>query len=174
MGSLAAVVHRINSYSSIPGWLRSLCYTVAFNSQVPFAGLAGVRIRELNNERAVVTLGNKLRIRNHIGSPHAAAMALTAETATGSLFAMNIGSGSLPLCKHMNVSFTRRAKGSIKAVASLSTDQIQVMGSMEKGEVIVPVLVTDESGEEPLRAEFCWAWVPRTRTKSGGAGSGGN
>ena len=34
---------------------------------------------------------------------------------------------------------------------------------VDKGEVVVPVTVTDASGEEPIQCEFIWAWVPSQR-----------
>ncbi len=33
------------------------------------------------------------------------------------------------------------------------------MQTTEKGETLVQVLVTDESGEAPIQCEMLWAWV---------------
>jgi hypothetical protein len=35
--------------------------------------------------------------------------------------------------------------------------------TMDKGEVTVPVTITDESGGEPIQCEMVWAWVPKAR-----------
>ena len=35
--------------------------------------------------------------------------------------------------------------------------------SQDKGEVVVPVTITDASGESPIQAEMTWAWVPKKR-----------
>ena len=32
-----------------------------------------------------------------------------------------------------------------------------------KGDVVVPVIVTDESGEQPIQCAMTWAWVPKKR-----------
>ena len=33
----------------------------------------------------------------------------------------------------------------------------------DKGDFAVPVKVTDEDGEEPIKCQFVWAWVPKKR-----------
>ena len=33
----------------------------------------------------------------------------------------------------------------------------------DKGDVLVDVVVTDESGESPIVCEMVWAWVPKKR-----------
>ena len=42
-------------------------------------------------------------------------------------------------------------------------EQVEAIRTLEKGEVTVPVTITDSSGSEPIRAEMVWAWVPRER-----------
>ena len=37
------------------------------------------------------------------------------------------------------------------------------MQSQDKGEVVVPVVIKDESGEQPIQAEMTWAWVPKKK-----------
>ncbi|CAM9607527.1 unnamed protein product [Scytosiphon promiscuus] len=135
-----------------------------FNSQVKLAGTAGVRVEELTAQRSVVKIKNVRRVQNHIGSVHACGMALAAESATGILVGMSVPDSRLPLCKSMNVDFTRLSKaGDLTAVATLSEDQLTAIQDQEKGETNVQVTVTDASGKEPIRAEFVWAWVPKRR-----------
>ena len=57
----------------------------------------------------------------------------------------------------------RRAKGDLRAVATLSDSEIERIESSDKGEVTVPVVVTDSEGKEPIKAEMVWAWVPKKR-----------
>ncbi|MFN5349252.1 MAG: hypothetical protein ACK5A0_06910 [Polaromonas sp.] len=45
--------------------------------------------------------------------------------------------------------------------AKLRYEEMSV--STTKGEVTVPVTVTDESGNQPIACEFIWAWVPSQR-----------
>lgn len=66
-----------------PRRLRSRSLTLLLGSQVRFAGTARVRIHELGQERAILSLKNRRPVQNHIKGIHAAAMALLAESASG-------------------------------------------------------------------------------------------
>jgi len=88
-------------------------------------------------------------------------MALLAETATGFVVGMNLPDDKLPLIKSLKVDYQKRTKGDMRAVATLSNEQIQLIRTTPKGEVLVPVVVTDESGQEPIQCEMLWAWVPK-------------
>jgi len=92
---------------------------------------------------------------------HAAAMALLAETATGFVVGVNLSDDKLPLIKSLHVDFKRRTVGDMRAVASLSEEQVAMIRSNPKGELLVPVTVTDESGEEPIQCQMLWAWVSK-------------
>ena len=47
------------------------------------------------------------------------------------------------------------------AVAKVSDEQIKRMQNEDKGDFLVDVCVTDESGEEPIICQMNWAWVPK-------------
>ena len=59
-----------------------------------------------------------------------------------------------------------RARGALRAVATLTDDQRALMQQSDKGEVQVQVTVTDETGAEPVQCEFTWAWIPSSRPKN--------
>ena len=67
------------------------------------------------------------------------------------------------MIKTLRVDYKKRAKGGLRAVATLTDEQIQRMKSESKGEVRVAVTVTDESGREPIECEMIWAWTPKRR-----------
>jgi hypothetical protein len=46
-------------------------------------------------------------------------------------------------------------------VATLTDEQIELMQTTEKGDINVQVVVTDETGIEPVKCEMVWAWVPK-------------
>ena len=93
----------------------------------------------------------------------AAAMALLAETATGFCVGMNLPDDKLPLIKTLKVDYLKRASGDMQAVAQLRPEQIQQILTQDKGEVTVPVTITDSSGQAPIACEMIWAWVPKAR-----------
>lgn len=147
----------------LPAALHSPALSLLFGSQVKFAGTAKVRVHELTQTRAVMSLANKRKVQNHIQGVHAAAMALLAESATGFLVGMNVPDDKLPLIKSLKVDYLKRAVGGLRAEASLTPEQIQAIHSQDKGEVLVAVQVTDDSGNQPIQCEMLWAWVSKKR-----------
>jgi len=88
-------------------------------------------------------------------------MALLAETATGFVVGMNLPDDTLPLLKSMHIDYLKRAKGGLRAEASLTLGQRQDIVGSPKGDVLVACKITDEAGNEPIRTEMVWAWVPK-------------
>src|SRR3546814_8217460 len=70
---------------------------------------------------------------------------------------------SSDLLKAMHIDYQRRARGALRATATLSPAQRARIAADEKGELVVPVQVEDESGEAPIAATMTWAWVPKKR-----------
>lgn len=151
----------VSKFTFLPPPLRSTVVSGIFGRVVPFVGTSGLRYEELSPERVVVSIRNRRAVQNHIHGVHAAAMALLAETATGFAVGMNLPDDKLPLIKSLKVDYLKRSQGDMRAVATLSPEQVEQIRNTPKGEVLVPVIVTDESGEEPVRCEMLWAWVPK-------------
>jgi acyl-coenzyme A thioesterase PaaI-like protein len=147
----------------LPAPLARKARTLLMRRMVPFVGTAKLDIEELSATRAVVLVKNRGRVRNHIGSVHAAAMVLMVETATGFVVAMSVPDARTPVIKSMKVEFKKRAKGALRAEASLTAEQVELIRSTEKGETSVLVKVVDETGNEPIQCEMIWAWTPRRR-----------
>ncbi|WP_043112220.1 DUF4442 domain-containing protein [Solimonas flava] len=149
--------------AALPGPLRRRATTLLFNSQVRFAGTAGLRFETLSEEQAVVVVRNRGKVQNHIGGVHAAAMALLAETATGAVFGMNVPDDRLPLLKCMHIDYVKRAQGDLRAIATLDAAPRARIVAEARGDLVVPVTITDAAGESPIVATMTWAWVPKKR-----------
>ena len=149
--------------SRLPASVRSWVTSLVLGKAVPLVGTASLRFEEISHARVVVSIRNRRKVQNHIHGVHAAAMALLAETATGFCVGMNVPDDKLPLIKTLKVDYLKRAVGDLKAVAQLRPEQIQQIVTLDKGEVTVPVSITDESGQEPIACEMVWAWVPKKR-----------
>ncbi len=156
MNRLEKTVQKLDKY---PKWILSK----AIGSTVKFVGTAGTDFEEMTKDRVIVSLKNRKKVRNHIGQIHAAAMVLIAETATGMVVGMNVPDDKLPLMKKLEAKYVRRSKGRMRAEAWLTEEQKEQIRTQEKGEVLVPVKVTDESGEEPVICQMLWAWIPKKR-----------
>lgn len=142
----------------LPGPLRTRALSLALGNAVPFVGTAGIDIVELTQARCSAVLTNGRAVRNHIGGLHAAAMTLLAETVTGLVVGMNVPDDRVPVVKSLSVDFKKRAKGNLRAVATLTDAQRAEMQAAEKGELEVAVTLTDDAGVEPLTAKMVWAW----------------
>ena len=154
---------RVASMKKVPASLQPWLISKLLGSVVPLVGTAGLRFEEITSERVVVSIRNRRPVQNHIKGVHAAAMALLAETATGFCVGMNLPDDKLPLIKTMKVDYLKRSVGNMKAVAQLRPEQIEQMFTQDKGEVLVPVVITDDSGQSPIACEMTWAWVPKVR-----------
>lgn len=156
----------VNFANKMPQGVGQFILTRAFNSQVKLAGTASLKILGTDGKSVTFFQENKKKVQNHIGSVHAAAMVLLAESATGFIVGINLPGDKLPLIKSMNLDYVKRASGDMKATASLTNEQIQLMQTSEKGEVLVKVVVTDENDIEPVIAQMLWAWVPKKKSMS--------
>ena len=152
----------------MPAFARPWFRSVVLGRAVPFTGTAKLRYEEMSASSVQIFVANQPKVRNHIGGVHAMASTLAAETATGMVMGMNVRDDCLPVVKDMRVQFKKRGQGAMRAVATLTDAQRELIRSTTKGEVTVPVTVTDESGNQPIECEFIWAWIPSTRpTKQG-------
>lgn len=159
---------RVAQLKVLPSGVRRLIINRTFGRRVRFAGTAGVQFDELSENRVIAFLSDARKVQNHIGTVHAAAMALLAESATGAVFAMNVPDTHVPLLRQMHVDYTKRAQGGLRAVATLSEATRERIRTENRGEIEVPVTVTDAAGSEPLQASMTWAWVSKSEEARSG------
>lgn len=156
----------VKATSKLPKGIQSTILSKAFGRVVPMVGTAKLRYVEVTHSRVEVKIENHKNMQNHIGQVHACAMALVTETATGFVTGMNIPDSCIVLIKSMQINFKRPSKGALTAIATLTDEQRKLMQETEKGETLVSVTVTDESGQQPIEAEMLWAWVSKDRLKN--------
>lgn len=155
---LRTFVDKVNQY---PQWLSSKLMTWMFRFKVKLAGTTGIEVLHTDGKTATYRQKNSRKAQNHIGSVHAAAMALLAESCTGFIVGINLPGDKLPLIKRMELNYVKRATGDMTAVASLTDEQIALMQTAEKGEVNVTVQVTDALGIESVECQMIWAWITK-------------
>ena len=155
------LVNQINT--QVPAFLRSTVLSLAFNSQIKYAGTTGIAIQKWTSNEAVVSLKNRRRVQNHLKGVHATAMATLAESATGMVFGAHVPDSHLPVLKSLKVNYQKLAKGNLTAVATISSEQIHEIQTQDRGSVIVPVTVTDEDNNQPIAVEMEWAWTAKKK-----------
>ena len=153
----------VESSKWLPANVRATVVSKILGKVVPYVGTTGLLYEEISSERVIVSIRNQHKVQNHIKNVHAAAMALLAETATGFVVGINLPDDKLPLIKSLKVDFYKRTQGDMRAVATLTPEDVARITTEPKGELWVPVTVTDESGNEPIKCEMLWAWVPKAK-----------
>ena len=157
------LARQLERLSEVPAFARPWFRSVVLGRAVPFTGTAKLRYEEMSPSSVQIFVANNHKVRNHIGGVHAMASTLAAETATGMVMGMNVRDDCIPVVKDMRVQFKKRGQGAMRAVATLTEEQRELIRSTTKGEVTVSVTVTDESGNQPIECEFIWAWIPSER-----------
>ena len=153
----------VESSKWLPANVRATVVSKILGKVVPYVGTSGLLYEEISSERVIVSIRNQHKVQNHIKNVHAAAMALLAETATGFVVGINLPDDKLPLIKSLKVDFYKRTQGDMRAVATLTPEDVARIATEPKGELWVPVTVTDESGNEPIKCEMLWAWIPKAK-----------
>lgn len=165
--SLPPVNNKINrtlkKLKRLPKSWQMPVFTFMIGNMVKLAGTAGCRVTEINQNRCVVKLANKKKVQNHIGSVHAAGIALLAESATGYLTSLSVPDNRIQVIRSLQVTYLKRAAGDMQAVASLSDEQVAFIQQTEKGELEIPVMITDATGTETSSASMIWAWTPKKK-----------
>ena len=154
---------QLERLKEVPAFARPWFRSVVLGRAVPFTGTAKLRYEDMSANSVQIFVANNHKVRNHIGGVHAMASTLAAETATGMVMGMNVRDDCIPVVKDMRVQFKKRGQGAMRAVATLSDEQRELIRSSTKGEVTVAVTVTDESGNQPIEYEFIWGWIPSVR-----------
>lgn len=155
---LSRLVEFINAF---PQALRIWLLSKIIGRVVRFAGTAGTRIEKLTPQECIIVLRNKKKVQNHIGSVHAAAIALLAETATGLMTGLTVPDTRILVIRNLELQYVRRATGDMRAVAHFSDEDIAYIEHTEKGEIEVPIKITDSTGTETAQARMLWAWTPK-------------
>ena len=154
----------------LPAGARASILSKAFGKVVPYVGTTGIYYETVNPNQVVVSLNNTKAVQNHIGSVHAVAITLLAETATGFILALNLPSDRVLLIKSYSVNFHRPIKkGQIAAVASLSDEQRLDILNTPKGEMVIPCVIHDresDSDRDPIIVEMTWAWIPKSELEA--------
>jgi uncharacterized protein (TIGR00369 family) len=151
----------------LPSASKQWLLTLGAGLVIPYLATSAVAFESVTPEAATLSLRNRRRVQNHMKTVHASAMFLLAEAATGTVLSANLPEGAHFSTTHIEIDYTRRALGDLKATARLDPAQRQAVQREEKGKLRVPVVLTDENGNEPARFVIEWSWKHKNGARQG-------
>jgi uncharacterized protein (TIGR00369 family) len=153
----------VNTFQKLPRPIRTFALSKTMGRVIKYAGTSGLRYEKLTPTECIIVIPNRKKVRNHIGSVHAAAMGLLAETATGFMTGLTVPDNRIIVIKSMKLEYLKQASGDMKAIATFTDEQVEFIKNNEKGDINVPVVITDGKGIETVKATMIWAWAPKRK-----------
>ena len=140
-------------FRDLPGgpWL----FSRIFGFVIPYSGSVSPRIRVLQPGRAVIAMGDRRRVRNHLTSIHAIALTNLAEMTTGLALGYGLPDGMRTILVRVQCEFLKKARGTITA-----TCDAPVFTEIVEKEVLVESVLTNEAGDVVAKGRAVWLAGP--------------
>jgi len=139
--------------SKLPG--GKTLFSLLVGWKTPYSGTIGARVAELEPGWCRVTLRDRGRIRNHLASVHAMALANLAEMASGLAVLVSLPAGVQGIVTGFSISYQKKARGLLTAECRVSGLNVTAEQEYE-----APVAITDARGDVVARATARWRLRP--------------
>lgn len=123
---------------------------------VPYSGSIRPRVLELEPGRARVSIRERRRLRNHLRSVHALALANLGELASGLAMTLALPPGTRGIPVRIEIDYLKKARGTIVAVGR-AAPPADVPGEMEAA---AEAELTDEVGDVVASVVVTWKLAP--------------
>lgn len=124
---------------------------------VPYSGSIRPRVLALEPGRAVVAIRDRRRLRNHLRSVHAIALANLAELTSGLAMTLALPPETRGIPVRMEIDFVKKARGTITAEGHAAPPRT-VTGEMED---TATAALRDDDGDTVATATVTWKLAPR-------------
>lgn len=153
------LARRLDSIRMLPAAWQNRVLNWMVARAVPFVGQGGIRVCQLSPACVELEMPHRPRVLNHIGTIHAAAAVLLAETAGGLAFALALPPGRTPVVKSLHFDYRRRFSGALRAKASIAASDAERLALTERGEIRISIRLSDAAGSAPADCELIYAWT---------------
>lgn len=123
---------------------------------VPYAATIAPEVLSLDVGRAHVRLGDRRRVRNHLGSIHAAALTNLGELCANLALTTRMPEDARFIVRGMDIAFLKKARGRIEARCEVAPLDWSVEQDPEGTAVL-----TDANGDEVARLTVRWRTGPK-------------
>ncbi len=141
--------------SGLPG--GKTVFSLVVGWMTPYSGTLGARVAELEPGWCRVTLRDRRRVRNHLASVHAMALANLAEMASGLAVLVGLPPGVQGIVTGFSISYLKKARGLLTAECRVSGGGLNVTTEQEYE---APVSITDTQGDVVAHATARWRLRP--------------
>jgi acyl-coenzyme A thioesterase PaaI-like protein len=135
--------------SPMPGGKR--IFSWLFGRSIPYSGSIRPEIRELAPGRAVVAMGDRRAVRNHLDSVHAVALLNLGELSTGLALAFGMPPDARSILVRLSCDYLKKARGPLVA-----TCDAPAVGSTESRDYEVESVIRDAGGDVVAKATAVW------------------
>lgn len=141
--------------SVVPGGRR--IFDLMLRIMVPYSGSIRPRVLELEPGCARVSIREKRRLRNHLRSVHALALANLGELASGLAMTLALPPGTRGIPIRIEVDYVKKARGVIVAEGRAAPPE-SVPGEVE---AVAHAQLRDPEGEVVANVRVTWRLAPR-------------
>ena len=137
----------------LPGGRR--LFALFIGRGVPYSGSIGAVVESFTRGAAIVSMPDRRRVRNHLGSIHAIALANLAELTSGLAMLTAAGSGVRGIVTALRIEYHKKARGRLLAESHREPPEVS-----EPGEHDVITTVRDGDGDVVAVATVTWRLAP--------------
>jgi acyl-coenzyme A thioesterase PaaI-like protein len=139
--------------SAKPGgtWL----FSKLFSRFIPYSGTVSPEILELSEGRAVIAISERRKVRNHLKSVHAVALANLGEMSTGLALGFGMPNGSRSILVRLSCEYLKKARGRLVATADAPA-----VASSETRDYEVTSVIRDGKGDVVAKTVAVWKVGP--------------
>jgi acyl-coenzyme A thioesterase PaaI-like protein len=130
-------------------------FSLLLGWMTPYSGTIGARVEQLAPGFCRAALRDRRRVRNHLASVHAMALANLAELTSGLAVLAGLAPGVQGIVTGFSISYQKKARGRLIAECRVSGLEVSAEREQEAA-----VTVTDAAGDVVARATARWRLRP--------------